>query len=559
VYDGLNRRLRSTYVATPGDAGQPVTEEFTYDGNNNLVRYKDKRNIVFTTAYDNLNRVRTKTFHETVTNGGAELSLVTYIYDDANTSVTETDANGNVTITRSDSLHRPATVDDADPNGLLLYEYDGVNKRAEIDKKGQRTEYDYDRINRLVDTREFDLTRSRRTALHTDYLDEQNRVEETDRRGIRMLRQLDALQRLVQLRRASLDMAAHYSADQIRLETHEYDGNDNKIAFIDGQGNRTEQTYDGADRRVTMTEGAGSLVAATTTYAYDNVNNLRTVKDGRTHGGAFDVQHTYDARYRRVTATNGELQTTTYAYDANNNLVRMTEPNGVAFTTHYHYDEHNKLLAVDETPRADALTATGVTRFFYDGNRNKIAQQDANGNLVTYRYDVLNRLTDTFQHTVAGALSAATTRGNNPRGSDFYATVGGDAATALHWQYGYDLNSNQNLVIDARGQRLDMTYDHLDRLEAKRYSNHAEPGLDFQMQSIVYTYDGNGNIVTITEVKLLAGVDVTEVTTQTFDPLERLQTRTHQDHDGTAKEIQYDYDFQGNRTAVKDPDSIITT
>ena len=103
-----------------------------------------------------------------------------------------------------------------------------------------------------------------------------------------------------------------------------------------------------------------------------------------------------------------------------------------------------------------------------------------------------------------------------------------------------------------------MTYDYLDRLETKTYSKHIGD-LDFQMQSIVYAYDGNSNIKSITEVKKLAGADVTETTIQTYDPLDRVQTNTHQDYDDSSgKKIEYDYDIQGNRTAVIDPDGIKT-
>jgi YD repeat-containing protein len=353
-------------------------------------------------------------------------------------------------------------------------------------------------------------------------------------------------------------MAVHYGANEVLLETFEYDGNSNKTAFIDGQGNRVTYAYDGADRQIAVMEGAGSPVAATTTTTYNKVGNILTVKDGRNHGAVFDVQYTYDARYRKVSAANGESETTTYAYDANNNLTRLSEPLGASFATAYRYDELNKLLAVDDTPRRLGETAAGVTRFFYDGNRNKIAQQDANGNLVTYRYDGLNRLTDTFQHTMAGSLGNSSVRGGDPRGSN--VSAGGNAATALHWHFAYDLNSNQNLIVDARGQRVAMTHDCLDRLETKTYSQHAEPGLDFQMQSIAYTYDGNGNVLSITEVKQLGGTNLTEHTDQTYDPLDRLQTKTRFDHDDpVGKRIEYDYDVQGNRSSVVDPDGIVTT
>src|SRR5207248_10933793 len=140
----------------------------------------------------------------------------------------------------------------------------------------------------------------------------------------------------------------------------------------------------------------------------------------------------------------GAGETTLYTYDGNDNVLSMTEPLGSAYQTLYVYDELNTLLSVDETRGG----VGGVTRFFYDANRNKIAQQDANGNLVTYKYDTLNRLTDSFEHLAPGALNASSTRSGNP---------GGNEASALHWHYGYDANNNQTLIVDALGQQVDLT------------------------------------------------------------------------------------------------------
>ncbi|MDR4506573.1 MAG: Ig-like domain-containing protein [Candidatus Scalindua sp.] len=560
LYDGLNRKIRSTYaaaaastVAGPMDPDQnqnSPTEEFTYDGNNNLTRYKDKRGIVFRNTYDYLDRLLKKIVEESVTGGGTDLTLMEYVYNDSSTpyTINETDANGNVTEKRYDGIHRLTTIDDPDPitdtndpdgRALVTFEYDGVNKRAETDKKGHRTEYDYDEINRLVKTREYNSGGGLKTApdaLMVTYDDANNRVEETDRRTIKTTRQLDALQRLRELKRTGPDMATHYplaTNNEVLLETYEYDENSNKTLFIDGEGNKTRYTYDAADRLVTMTEGLGSTkVESDTNYTYDKVNNILTVKDGRVHGSTFDIKYDYDDRYRKISETNGEKETTQYKYDGNDNLVSMEEPKGgQEFTTLYRYDELNTLLAVDETQRGG-----GVTRFFYDDNRNKIEQRDAEENRVTYSYDRLNRLTDTFQH------------------------IGG--TNTLRWQYGYDLNSNLSLIVDPKGQRVEMVeYDWLDRLVTKDYKDHdpSETGLDFQMQKCEYVYDGNSNITSITETKQIGGVrDKREVTTQTFDPLNRLQTSTHIDYDNTTKEIQYDYDKQGNRTKVIDPDGLIT-
>jgi len=551
AYDGLNRKIRTTYLQTSSDASAP-TEEFYYDGNNNLVRMKDKRGTIFENSYDNLNRPLTTSLLEPLSNQGQALTLATYVYDDPNSQVSQTDANGNQMLTYSDGLGRAIRI--VDPLfEEQTFEYDGVNLRVEIDKKGQKNEYDYDALNRQVQIREFDVSGALASSFQSEYIDEQNQVKATDRRGIVRMNQMDGLGRVMQTGVSDLGLVAHYGAADVTLETYEYDENSNKTLFKDALGNETRWIYDSLDRQESVIEGFGSPVVATTTYTYDNVKNVLTVKDGRDHGGVFDVTNTYDARYRLISSKNAEGETVTQKYDANNNRIQTTDPKGSGYVTTYEYDELNKLLAVDERARGG-----GVTRFFYDGNRNLIAQQDANNNLVTLEYDALNRLTDRYQHTVAGTLSSSSFRGANPRGSDLSA--GGDMVSALHWRYSYGLNGNQTSITDARGQLVTKTYDYLDRLITKSYTNHAEPDIDFQPLSITYGYDLNNNITNVIEVKQLGIGTITEITISTYDPLNRLQTKAHRDYDDpTGKLIQFDYDRQGNRTKLIDPDGLTTT
>ena len=343
-YDGLNRQICAGYIDTPSDQlvnrvtgqcggegqGVGVVEKFRYDGNDNLVQHVDKRGFTFLSSYDNLNRKLSDSVIETATNNSRELTLMEYQYDDpANSNgqydVTEIDANGNITQKTYDALGRVTIINDPDPVGTVRFEYDGVNKRTETDKKDYFTEYSYDAINRLVDVSEYELEGGPlHTTLSTVYDDEHQRVTNVDRRGIETIQQNDSRGRLIQLSRSHPSLSQLYSVDTVVLEEYEYDGNNNKTLFRDAraiasgntQGNRISYTYDGADRMTSMTEGFGSPVAATTTYTYDNVNNLLTVKDGRSHGvtnsndcphgNNFDFCYTYDARYRKVSETNGE-------------------------------------------------------------------------------------------------------------------------------------------------------------------------------------------------------------------------------------------------------------
>ncbi len=531
TYDGLNRPIRADYLLDD-------FETWTYDGVGNVVQQTDKRSTVFTTAYDNLNRPLASGVVEMISGSGQNLVLKSVQYDDPNRTIHRRDANGNLTTSVHDGLDRIVVT--TDPfNDSIVSTYDGVNRRTETDKKGHSNLYVFDPINRLIETRELDAGGALQTTISTAYEDGHNRVIENDRRGTDNVRLLDSRGRLIQFSRRHPDLAAVYGTDEVILENYQYDGNNNQTLFIDAAGNQTAYQYDPADRMTIETAGFGSAVASATTYTYDSVNNVLTIKDGRDHGGAFDASFVYDTRYRKLSESNGEAETTIYTYDGNDNVVTMTEPLAGGRITVYAYDELNTLLSVDLTRGG----AGDVTYFRYDGNRNKIAQQDANRNLVTYRYDGLNRLTDSFQHFAAGAINASTQRGGS---------FGGDETTAQHWVQGYDPNSNQNLAIDANGQRTDLSFDYLDRVSTAAFSNHINPNLDFQAQTVAYAYDGNSNLISRDEVKQVSSTNITQSYTFGYDRLDRMSLSTN--FDGLT--IGYAYDAQGNRTSVTDPDGL---
>jgi RHS repeat-associated protein len=536
IYDGLNRVVKRRFPLK----GE---EKTYYDGTGNVIRQVDRMGTVMRHEYDVLGRHTADYLVESRTNGGAELRLSSADYDDATATARTSDANRNVTIHYFDGVHRELrTVDPLQQE--ITAEWDGVNKRAEIDKRRIRREFDYDALNRIVATRELDDAGTALGTISADYADAKNLRVDTDRRGIRRTTQSDALQRVRRLSRSHPALQGEYGAAEIVTEERRYDGNDNLVASIDANGNMTTYAYDAADRRTAVTVGAGSPVAATTTYTYDRAGNVLTVKDGRVTGSPIDSRYGYDGRYRRVSQENGAGELTTYAYDQNDNLLNTTEPKRAAFVTVYAYDELNKLLAVDDRRGG----AGGVTRYQYDANRNLIAQQNADGNLTTFSYDALNRQTDRFQHVIAGTLSGGAAR----------TSSGGDRATAQHWHYDHDANGNESLIVDAEAQRVIKAYDSLNRLVRKEYSNHkaAPDGADVfpKLLSIDYAYDGSGNLMHVDETKLFdAQSQKIETTTMAYDHLDRLTTQVNAD----GKTVRYAYDRLGNRRSVTDPQGIV--
>src|SRR4029450_3128211 len=159
--------------------------------------------------------------------------------DDPAHKVTEREANKNSTEMISDGLDRVILTTDPFQKTIATT-YDGVNMRVQVDKKHQRNEFDYDSINRPIETREFDENGVLKTTTGTVYEDDHNRVTETDRRGTQVIRQLDSRGRLVQLSRKHPDLAAQYGTQEVVLEKYQYDGNNNKTFFTDAAGNQTK-------------------------------------------------------------------------------------------------------------------------------------------------------------------------------------------------------------------------------------------------------------------------------------------------------------------------------
>ncbi len=338
------------------------------------------------------------------------------------------------------------------------------------------------------------------------------RVVETDKRGIGKTTQLDALGRLVSVTRAG-----------VLLESHEYDANGNRVLSTDANGNQTRFTYDGANRLTERTDGLGSDVEAKTTFAYDGVGNLLESKDGRATGKTYDVKNVYDELNRLVAAEDGEGNVTRYEYDEEGNRIAVVEPKGPEYRTGYAYGERNELLEVD-------MPDGGVYRYEYDPNLNRTKQQDAEGHVVSFTYDVLNRVELMIQ---------------DPTGL-VYRTA-----------HSYDANGNEVKLVDPKNQVVHFEYDELNRLKNKVYDlTAADLALYTRTHRIDYEYDANDNLVRVDETKS-SGTDPPSAVSsfKTYDPLDRLKSET----DAWGRTLQYDYDPQGNRTSLIDPDGKHTT
>lgn len=261
-------------------------------------------------------------------------------------------------------------------------------------------------------------------------------------------------------------------------------------------------------RREQGYRGDASALTSETVYTYSASGSIRIVDGSRP--GAQD-QVTYD--YYPAGGPAAGM------------LLKITEPNG-AVTTFQQYDGlGNVLLKTDVNNRDTAFsfdsrgflqartTADGTTRYEYDaqGNIAKTSHPKGNSSVYSHGQAGLSRVAD-----AAGRIDYGYANGNRISKSVYSA----NAVLEMSEAYDYDVNN---------------------RLWRTRQANG-----DFEE----YLYDDNGNL---TYKRLYAAAAPTvpyKTTVQEHDSLNRLKTISVA---GDPYRVSYDYDAQGNLSAVTDP------
>ena len=341
-------------------------------------------NICTRYGYDNQGR------QITTTNTLGQTSLTVYdTYGRAFISVANWDGTSIVTTTQCS--FPPAQ---PDTNLCTVTEYDYDRRSATLDALGQRTEYGYDALGRVVTTTRYldeasfgnDVPIT--TLTHYDLMGQ--RVGQTDPRG--------------------------------NTSTFIYDQLGRQVETVTPEGVSSRQYYDDAGRVVSTTNGLGAATLIT-----------------------------YDALSRRSAVTDPMENTTTYAYSALGSQTAITDANGIV--TAYAYDDLNRLSAVTENQRIGESAnqdTNVVTQYRYNVLGNRIVITNARAYTQSFTtYDTLGRPV-----VAEDALGNKTTTQYNARG---LRTVVTDA-DGLVTRYYYDgLNRLTRIEYPASGQQLAFT------------------------------------------------------------------------------------------------------
>ncbi len=232
-------------------------------------------------------------------------------------------------------------------------------------------------------------------------------------------------------------------------------------------------------------------------------------------GHHYDIYNTYNAQERLISQTSRLNQTTTYEYDANNNLSALFGPR-IDMRRSWSYDLANRPVKEE----SNSL----ITQKIYDKPVHMISDIDARGNKTDYTYDLLGNVTQI----------------SYPDGSEVKRE--------------YDVLGNMISELDPNGYRTTKKYNfrgqptciyHPDGFE-EHFSYHPDGTLrshfDRNEATTIFTYDIFQN--PIKRETYSPSNKLIKVTSATYSSFCLLSST-----DGEGKTTFYEYDFSGRKIA----------
>ncbi|EUJ10302.1 Rhs family protein [Methylophilaceae bacterium 11] len=156
--------------------------------------------------------------------------------------------------------------------------------------------------------------------------------------------------------------------------------------IADGKTYTTTYAYDGTSKRIaSITNSDGTKTSFT--YETSGLFRVLTVKDGLNNTTTF-AYPTSPGNTRTITDAKSQVTTLTYstAADSSNGLlIRIQGPSGSGQDINYVYDANGNVIQMTDS-------RNNVTKYTYDANGNQTRQEDAAGNTITRSYSATNRL-----------------------------------------------------------------------------------------------------------------------------------------------------------------------
>ncbi len=343
-------------------------ESFIYDALGNLMSHTDFNGQMTTFEYDTFKRLTTKHLPGGVTASYAYTSAGlrtqagddSYVYDVGGRVTQEHKASGQTLTYGYDAAGNRTSL--TTPQGTTTYTYDALNRLKTVADAAGITTYAYDAVGRKASTV---YPNGVTTTYGYDTLDRLVQVTNTGPGGpissyTYTLGPAGNRTQVVEAGSATANRTVTYSFDALRRLTQEQIVSPGPVTTtstysLDGVGNRTQMISAGV----------------TTTYAYDANDQLIS----QTTGGITTLS-TFDSNGNLV-GSNGAGVTNIYGYDAENRLVSASVPAG---SFNYAYDADGM--------RVGRSSGSVTTNFLLDKNRDfaQVQAETTGADTITYTY-----------------------------------------------------------------------------------------------------------------------------------------------------------------------------
>ena len=393
----------------------------------------------------------------------------------------------------------------------ITYTYSDTGYLLEAkDQQGYKTQYQYNASGDLIsasDNNAWALTHS-------------------DSEYYRDLRQAQGIIDVAGLGKLVSQLTDNDKAVLIEAHTshYEYDTSGNLVRFLDNNSSESVFVYDEFN----------NLLSSTSPEAARLTSDSSVDAQAKREALGFTAQIS-DLSQADIAAI-GELFTSRFVYDENQNLIQRTDNGGDI--TRFEYDAYGNLskqtVHLDNTNLNDPATQQ-VTQYFYDMFGNNIETVDAqgshtfssydhfgnvfrsidgNGGITTYIYDNDNRLTamtdaegnsthygydavgNVISTTDANGHTVISVYDKNNRLITVIDPSDDDASKDRTTRFTYDIIGNQTSVTNAQGFTSTYQFDTRRQLVELNTPNVVDVDGSSSSYSTRYSYDGLGNVLT---------------------------------------------------------------
>jgi len=363
------------------------TENYEYDGKYNLVEKSNSEGQVYTYKYDGNNNV----IEETDAMGYVTKTS----YNELNQITQVTDAMGRVTKTTYNGEGYPIKIENPDGSSKIMSYNESGMITSMTDGFGNTIQYQHSLRNELVLVMYPDGTDERYS-----YDGSGNGIEYQDRNGNMTKTEVDIYGNIVK----SIDGNGNATE-------YIYDGNQQVIKTMYPNGSVDEIMYDPQGRVIeTITKGQSTKTSYNqfgiekqmdglgleTRYEYDPQG--RIIKTN--YPNQTSIQTSYDMLGRVASKTDTYGLTTTYSYNLNNQIIKVTDSHATTTKTYNKNgqlmeekrvsDDSEQITTKEYNTAGQLMASTDIfgaeTTYSYDKDRvTKII--DALGNSTSYQYD----------------------------------------------------------------------------------------------------------------------------------------------------------------------------